>query len=157
VDVYEGGPPIANRHRPRGMRRRPAPAPTTPSINKTQSTANCVPARGRGPHRRRTAAQRHTAGGGPVLVISKRPLHHAIQRRCHHASASARSPPWPPMPRPSLQRLFLPLMCTLAFLGECTGSFPFSFSLSLSLSFPCMWRTRHSLLLFATRTYLGFS
>jgi len=27
-----------------------------------------------------------------------------MQQRCHHASASARSPSWPPMPRPRLQR-----------------------------------------------------
>jgi hypothetical protein len=27
-----------------------------------------------------------------------------MQQRCHHVSASARSPSWPPMPRPRLQR-----------------------------------------------------
>jgi hypothetical protein len=32
-------------------------------------------------------------------VVSKRPLHRAMQQRCHHASASARSPSWLPMPR----------------------------------------------------------
>jgi hypothetical protein len=41
-------------------------------------------------------------GGSPV--ISNRPLHRAMQQRCHHASESARSPPFPPMPRPRLQR-----------------------------------------------------
>jgi hypothetical protein len=41
-------------------------------------------------------------GGSPV--VSKRPLHRAMQQRCYHASASARSPSWPPMPRPRLQR-----------------------------------------------------
>jgi hypothetical protein len=41
-------------------------------------------------------------GGSPV--VSNRPLHRAMQQRCHHASASARSPSWPPMPRPRLQR-----------------------------------------------------
>jgi hypothetical protein len=28
-----------------------------------------------------------------------------MQQRCHHASASARSPSWPTMPRPRLQRV----------------------------------------------------
>jgi len=41
-------------------------------------------------------------GGHPV--VSNRPLHRAMQQRCHHASASARSPSWPTMPRPRLQR-----------------------------------------------------
>jgi hypothetical protein len=41
-------------------------------------------------------------------VVSKRPLHSAMQQRCHHASASARSPSWPPMPRPRLQRAATP-------------------------------------------------
>jgi hypothetical protein len=41
-------------------------------------------------------------GGHPV--VSNRPLHRAMQQRCHHASASARSPCWPTMPRPRLQR-----------------------------------------------------
>jgi len=38
-------------------------------------------------------------------VVSNRPLHRVMQQRCHHASASARSPSWPPMPRPRLQRV----------------------------------------------------
>jgi hypothetical protein len=41
-------------------------------------------------------------GGCPV--VSNRPLHRAMQQRCQHASASAQSPSWPPMPRPHLQR-----------------------------------------------------
>jgi hypothetical protein len=90
-----------------------------------------------GQRRRRTAAPRHTAGGGPrpgpapararpaavaphatprppptttgrrkggCPVVRNRPLHRTMQQRCHHASASARSPSWPPMPRPHLQR-----------------------------------------------------
>jgi hypothetical protein len=43
-------------------------------------------------------------GKGRCPVVSNWPLHHAMQQRCHHASASARSPSWPPMPRPCLQR-----------------------------------------------------
>ena len=41
-------------------------------------------------------------GGCPV--VSNLPLHSVMQQRCHHASASARSPSWPTMPRPRLQR-----------------------------------------------------
>jgi hypothetical protein len=43
---------------------------------------------------------------GPLIttVVSNRPLHRAMQQRCHHASASARSPSWPPIPHPHLQR-----------------------------------------------------
>jgi hypothetical protein len=37
---------------------------------------------------------------GRCPVVSNRPLHRAMQQRCHHASASARSPSSPPMPRP---------------------------------------------------------
>jgi hypothetical protein len=85
-------------------------------------------------HRRRTAAFRHAAGGGPGTgprrrppcprnpprhapcqpqqeggkgrcpVVSNWPLHSAMQQRCHHASASARSPSSQTMPRPRLQR-----------------------------------------------------
>jgi hypothetical protein len=37
-------------------------------------------------------------------VVSNRPLHRAMQQRCHHASSSARSPSWLHIPRPRLQR-----------------------------------------------------
>ena len=37
-------------------------------------------------------------GGHPV--VSNRPLHRVMQQRCHHASASARSPSWPHMQLP---------------------------------------------------------
>ena len=39
-----------------------------------------------------------------IISLSNRPLHRAMQQRCHHASASALSPSWPSMPRPRLQR-----------------------------------------------------
>jgi hypothetical protein len=41
---------------------------------------------------------------GRCPVVSNRPLHCVMQQRCHHASASARSPSSPTMPRPLLQR-----------------------------------------------------
>jgi hypothetical protein len=69
---------------------------------------------GTGPHRRpprRRNLPRHApcqpqqeGGKGRCPVVSNRPLHRAMQQRCHHASASARSPSSPPMPRPRLQR-----------------------------------------------------
>jgi hypothetical protein len=36
-------------------------------------------------------------------VVSNLPLPRVMQQRCHHASASARNPYWPPMPRPRLR------------------------------------------------------
>jgi hypothetical protein len=41
---------------------------------------------------------------GRCPVFSNRSLHRAMQQRCLHTSASARSPSSPPMPRPRLQR-----------------------------------------------------
>jgi hypothetical protein len=40
---------------------------------------------------------------GEYPVVSNLPLHCVMQQRCHHTSASARSPSWQPMPRPRLQ------------------------------------------------------
>ena len=53
-------------------------------------------------HIPRQQQQGRRKGGHPV--VSNRPLHRAMQQRCHHASASAPSPSWPPMPRSRLQR-----------------------------------------------------
>ena len=56
------------------------------------------PPRHRSPTRHvpRQQQQDRRKGGHPV--VSNRPLHRAMQQRCHHASASAPSPSWPPMP-----------------------------------------------------------
>ena len=43
-------------------------------------------------------------GKGRCPVVSNRPLHSVMQQRCHHSSASARSPSSLTMPRLCLQR-----------------------------------------------------
>ena len=45
---------------------------------------------------------------GRCPVVSNRPLHRAMQQRCHHASASAWSQSSAPIPRPRLQRAATP-------------------------------------------------
>ena len=93
--------------------------------------SECSPARGRGPapaqHRSTAPRGRRRAAPGsrprprrqppttrppPTTtgwrearcpVVSNLPLPRVMQQRCHHASASARNPYWPPMPRPRLR------------------------------------------------------
>ena len=91
----EGGQSLrrtAALRRTSGCGPRPGPPPPPQSAPPTQPlTTRSLPT---------TTGRRK--GGHPV--VSNRPLHRAMQQRCHHASASARSPSWPPMPRPRLQR-----------------------------------------------------
>ena len=85
-----GAGPLRRATRPAaGPARAPPPPPTAPPPQPL--TTRSLPT---------TTGRRK--GGHPV--VSNRPLHRAMQQRCHHASASARSPSWPPMPRPRLQR-----------------------------------------------------
>jgi hypothetical protein len=85
-----GAGPLRRTARPAaGLARAPPPPPPSPP---TQPLAT----------RSLSTTTGRRKGGHPV--VSNRPLHHAMQQRCHHASASARSPSWPPMPRPRLQR-----------------------------------------------------
>ena len=92
------------------MRRSPAAAaPATHPSNKTQSTGSCAPARA--PADRPAAGAPHDTfpanNNRPEEMRTScrqnRPLHRVMQQRCHHTSASDRSPSWPPMPRPRLQ------------------------------------------------------
>ncbi len=78
-------------HRTAGCGPRPGPPPPPPAPPQQPLATRSLPT---------TTGLRK--GGHPV--VSNRPLHRVMQQRCHHASASARSPSWPPMPRPRLQR-----------------------------------------------------
>jgi len=62
------------------------------------------PPRHRSPTRHVPRQQQQGLRKGGHPVVSNRPLHRAMQQRRHHASASAPSPSWPPMPRSRLQR-----------------------------------------------------
>ena len=72
-----------------GQRPGPAPAATRPA-----------PAT---PHDKFPRRQQQDAGR-PDVLSNNLPLHRVMQQRCHHASAPARIPSWPPMPRPRPQR-----------------------------------------------------
>jgi hypothetical protein len=68
-----------------GRARGPPPPPPAPP---TQS------------HTPRSPANNNRTQKGRMSCHQQPAFHHAMQQRCHHASASARSPPWPLMPRP---------------------------------------------------------
>jgi hypothetical protein len=88
------------------------PPPTTQHASQPRSRSTSHPPQQqdtvRQPHRcspsQHVPCQQQQARGKEDPVVSNRPLHSVMQQRCHHASASARSPSWPPMPRPRLQR-----------------------------------------------------
>ena len=67
------------------------PPPTPPAPPPQPHTTRPTPTTTR-PEERRTSCRQQPA------------LHHAMQQRCHNASASAPSPSWPPMPRSRRQR-----------------------------------------------------
>jgi hypothetical protein len=83
---------------------RPPRRATRPAAGRARAPLPPPPAPPPKPHT--TRPQPTTTGlrkrGYPV--VSNRPIHSEMQQRCHHTSASARSPSWPPMPRPRLQR-----------------------------------------------------
>jgi hypothetical protein len=85
-----GAGPLGRATRPAAGRARAPPPPTTAPPQQ--------------PHTTRPPPTTTGRRKGEYPVVSNWPLHCAMQQRCHHASASARSPSWPPMPRPRLQR-----------------------------------------------------
>jgi hypothetical protein len=88
---------------------RPGPAPTaarpaaatshvTPPANHNRKAGKAdALSSATGPSTARCAVEGHDAAKMSPRICM-------MQQRCHHASASARSPSSPPMPRPSLQR-----------------------------------------------------
>ena len=75
---------------------------TQPAAGRAQASPPPPPAPPPQPHTTRPPPTTTGRRQGGYPVVSNRPLHRAMQQRCHHASASARSPSWPPMPRPHL-------------------------------------------------------
>ena len=51
-----------------------------------------------------------------VLSSANGPSTVAMQQRCHRASASARSPSWPPMPRPASMMMMMMMMMVMSFI-----------------------------------------
>jgi len=80
----------APRHADEG-RHRPGPAPA--AARPATATPHVT-----------TPSNNNRMAGRRCPFVSNRPLHRVLQQRCHHASASARSPSWPPIPCPRLQR-----------------------------------------------------
>jgi hypothetical protein len=100
----------APRHGEGGQRRRRTAAPLTPRGRQWAAPGSRPrrrPPRRHNPPRHAPRQQQQDGGKTDVLSCANGPswaLHRAMQQRCHHASASARIPSWPPMPRPRLQR-----------------------------------------------------
>jgi len=77
---------------------------TRPASGRVRGPPPPQPALPPQPHTTRSPANNNRMEeGGGCPVVSNLPLHSVMQQRCH-ASASARSPSWPPMPRPRLHR-----------------------------------------------------
>jgi hypothetical protein len=77
---------------------------TRPEAGRARGPPQPTPAPPPQPHTPRSPPTTTGCRKGGCPVISNRPLHCVMQQRCHHASASARSPSWLSMPRPRLQR-----------------------------------------------------
>ena len=108
----ERRPPLTARHAPPPRTgtshpvacARPPHSDTRPAAGPARAPPPPPPALPPQPHTPRSPPTATGCRKGGCPVVSNRLLHRATQQRRHHASASARSPPRPPMPGPRLQR-----------------------------------------------------